>query len=117
MSEPSPTMAHLVRRMERPSQRASRAVQRSRHESARIVRSISMNDIEIGAGSNLEECIVTDGVRVPRARPIVVRSRSRQRHHRGDLVRRHLRYRHEPTDEEGLRCEHASTAISRPSGR
>jgi len=34
-------------------------------ESARIARSILWNDIEIGAGSVLDECIVTDGVKVP----------------------------------------------------
>ncbi len=35
------------------------------HESARIARSILWDDIEIGAGSVLDECIVTDGVKVP----------------------------------------------------
>jgi len=35
------------------------------HESARIARSIFWNDIEVGAGSILDECIVTDGVKVP----------------------------------------------------
>ncbi len=35
------------------------------HESARIARSILWNDIEVGAGSILDECIVTDGVQVP----------------------------------------------------
>jgi NDP-sugar pyrophosphorylase family protein len=35
------------------------------HESARITRSILWNDIEVGAGSVLDECIVTDGVTVP----------------------------------------------------
>jgi mannose-1-phosphate guanylyltransferase len=35
------------------------------HETARIARSILWNDIEIGAGSVLDECIVTDGVQVP----------------------------------------------------
>lgn len=34
-------------------------------ESARIARSILWNDIEIGADSVLDECIVTDGVKVP----------------------------------------------------
>ena len=34
-------------------------------ESARIARSIFWDDIEIGAGSVLEDCIVTDGVQVP----------------------------------------------------
>jgi len=34
-------------------------------ESARIARSILWDDIEIGAGAVLEECIVTDGVKVP----------------------------------------------------
>lgn len=34
-------------------------------DSARIARSILWDDIEIGAGAVLEECIVTDGVKVP----------------------------------------------------
>lgn len=35
------------------------------HASASIARSILWNDVEIGAGSVLDECIVTDGVNVP----------------------------------------------------
>jgi mannose-1-phosphate guanylyltransferase len=34
-------------------------------ESARVSQSILWDDIEVGAGSVLEECIVTDGVKVP----------------------------------------------------
>ncbi len=33
--------------------------------SARLIRTIVWDDVEIGAGSTLEDCIVTDGVRVP----------------------------------------------------
>jgi NDP-sugar pyrophosphorylase family protein len=47
-------------------------------ESARISRSILWNDIEIGARAVLEECIVTDGVKVPEGavyrRSILVRA-------------------------------------------
>lgn len=35
------------------------------HESARVTRSIIWNDVEVGTGAALNECIVTDGVRVP----------------------------------------------------
>jgi ADP-glucose pyrophosphorylase len=34
-------------------------------ESASVARSILWNDVDIGAGSVLDECIVTDGVKVP----------------------------------------------------
>jgi mannose-1-phosphate guanylyltransferase len=47
-------------------------------ESARISRSLLWDDIEIGAGAVLEECIVTDGVKVPEGaiyrRSILVRA-------------------------------------------
>ena len=33
--------------------------------SARVTRSILWDDVEVGAGCTLDECIVTDGVRVP----------------------------------------------------
>jgi mannose-1-phosphate guanylyltransferase len=50
-------------------------------ESARIARSILWNDIEVGAGSVLDECIVTDGVKVPAGavyrRSILVRANGR----------------------------------------
>ena len=36
--------------------------------SARVTRSILWDDVEVGAGAQLDECIVTDGVRVPRRR-------------------------------------------------
>ena len=47
-------------------------------ESASISRSLLWDDIEIGAGAVLEECIVTDGVKVPQdavyRRSILVRA-------------------------------------------
>jgi NDP-sugar pyrophosphorylase family protein len=35
------------------------------HPSARLVRTVLWNDVMIGAGARLEECIVGDGARVP----------------------------------------------------
>jgi len=35
------------------------------HPTARVDASILWDDVEVGAGSSLRECIVTDGVRVP----------------------------------------------------
>ena len=60
-------------------------------DSARVARSILWDDVEIGAGAVLDECIVTDGVQVPAGavyrRAILV---ARRRGHIADPVRRHL---------------------------
>ena len=53
--------------------------------SARVARSILWDDVEIGAGAVLEDCIVTDGVRVPAA-AVYRRSILRRVNGDGELV-------------------------------